>query len=229
MNRKLTIYDSVIRCKAMISRNPNLKLISGSECGDIAEECNLKPVQTIEKTAVPYFWSSDVSEAISKIEKRKEEMEAIRSLGPLNGPTPAPAPDSPGEAISLEAAGVFVNPIKIPESADEPSQRTPTIAPDTKAHTGPSTPTADVKDDDSDAADESSGTAEATDGPAAGSFEAMGLSSQAIKALEGNGVESVNALRKLHDVQGDAGIRALDGVGEKIAKQIIDAMAPAPA
>lgn len=215
---KLTIFDSIERCKGIFQRNPSKQLISASECGDIAEEAKLSPVPVVEKTAVLWYWVRDVKAAIVKYEEKMAQYKALQGLNQsanADEPTPINFPSkTTGERVSLEDMGELKNPIKLPEA----EQTAPTSTDPTAAT---------VTDDAGDrVADDETSAAEATDGPVAGTFEQLGLTGQAIKALQNNGVESVGALNTLVDSQGLAGLKSLDGVGEKLAEQIHNAVHP---
>lgn len=229
-NKPLTIFDTITRLKGVFERNPNKTLIGGSECGDIAERCGLQPVPVEEKMAVPFYWVKDVKAAIAKLEAQARQEEAVRQQLRSDEPTPLIPGQAPNRPVSLTDAGEFLNPIKVPEPKDEPA-RNPTPTAQTVIEP---TPNAAVTDDASAADDETSDDAVAKDGQADGavqapvtsntSFESMGLNSQAIAALRNNGVETPTALRNLFDSSGIAGLKGLEGVGEKLAKQISAAM-----
>ena len=206
MNEKLTIFDTIDRVERKFSVNPNMTLISASEAGDIAEEAGVAPVKLDqrERTRVHWYKVSDIKEAIARFRSRQEEIRAIKGLGPIHG---KPAHYEPNlaqedEVVSLQEAGVYDNPIKVPEpETAQTTMEAPPLEPDTDGE-------------------------QATDGPSGGgdSLTQAGLSGTTASALVANGIGSIAALHTLIEAQGVAGLKGLDGIGAGRIKEIEKAL-----
>ncbi len=212
MARKLTIFDTIERLERKFEHNPTLKLVSSTECQDLALECDLKAVPVEEETPVEWYFVDEVKAAIAAFREKQAEILALRKLTRSDSSEPTPVMESvkPREKVSLEEAGVFDSPhIDEPEpQPDEPETAQTVIAPKPDAY---------VKDDKEPT------PAPTMDGQAAG-LVALGLDSQTVAILEAADVRTESALRKLVEAGGMDEIRAIDGIAAGRAKKIETAL-----
>lgn len=200
--QKLTIFDTITRVRAQIQRNPNMKLVSSSEVGDLAEIAALKAVPVKEKTQVQWFWTADVIKAMDNFMAQQDRYRELQELSKSTGTEPTPlAPEPEAEE---------------PVSVTELNEHAKTVIEPTTPEPGP-------EPDDTDV--EPSAQAEVTEGhEGRPSLLGLGFDQGLVAALESNGIATVAALQNLVSTGGVEALEQLDGIGEARIKKIEKAL-----